>query len=92
MYIVVKGKISVKSTKNSNRRNKNLSFKNNTPFRSWISKISNTFTEDFDIVIAMYNLLEYSGNYSLTSGSLWNYYRDKMNDDANERNNAPYFF
>ena len=92
MYIVVKGKISVKSTENSNRRNKNLSFKNNTPFRSWISKISNTFTEDFDIVIAMYNLLEYSDNYSLTSGSLWNYYRDKMNDDANERNDAPCFF
>ena len=28
----------------------------------------------------MYNLLEYSQNYSMTSGSLWNYYRDKIDD------------
>ena len=32
----------------------------------------------------IYNLLEYSDNYSMTSGSLWNYYRDEINDDANE--------
>ena len=32
----------------------------------------------------MHNLLESSGNYSMTSESLWNYYRDEMNDDANE--------
>ena len=31
----------------------------------------------------MYNLLEYSDNYSMTSGSLWNYYRDEINDFAN---------
>ena len=36
----------------------------------------------------MYNLLEYSGNYSLASGSLRNYYRDEINDDANENNAA----
>ena len=36
----------------------------------------------------MYNLLEYCDNYSMTSGSLWNYYRDEMNDDANENNDA----
>ena len=36
----------------------------------------------------MYNLLKYSDNYSRTSGSLWNYYRDKVNDDANENNAA----
>ena len=34
-----------------------------------------------------YNLLEYSGNYSMTSRSLWNYYRDKVNDDANKIDN-----
>ena len=34
----------------------------------------------------MYNLLEYSNNYSRTSGSLWNYYRDEVNDNANENN------
>ena len=32
----------------------------------------------------MYSLIEYSNNYSITSGSLWNYYRGKINDvDAN---------
>ena len=32
----------------------------------------------------MYNLLEYSDNYSITSGSLRNHYRDKVNNNANE--------
>ena len=32
----------------------------------------------------MCNLLEYSDNYSVTSGSLWNYYRHEINDDKNE--------
>ena len=35
----------------------------------------------------MYNLLEYSQNYSTISGCLWNYYRDKVNDVDN---NASY--
>ena len=34
----------------------------------------------------IYNLLEYSDNYSMASGSFWNYYRDEINDDANENN------
>ena len=34
----------------------------------------------------MCNLLEYSGNYSMTSGSLWNYYRYEVNDSSNENN------
>ena len=36
--------------------------------------------EDINIVMAMYNLLEYCQHYSMTSGSLWNYYRDKIVD------------
>ena len=32
----------------------------------------------------MYNLLGYSDSYSMTLGSLSNYYRDKINDDENE--------
>ena len=35
----------------------------------------------------MYNVLEYNDNYYATSGSLWNYYRDKINDSANEIDN-----
>ena len=38
--------------------------------------------------ILLYNLLEYSGNHSMTSGGLWNYHRDEINDDANKNNNA----
>ena len=37
--------------------------------------------------MSLYNLLQYSDNYSLTSGSLWNYYRDEINDDENENDN-----
>ena len=56
-----------------------------------MSKINNTFrdiAEDRDIVTPMYNLLKYSDNYSMTSESLWNYYRDVVNDDENENDNA----
>ena len=37
--------------------------------------------QDIDIVIPMYNLTEYSDNYSKTSGSLWQYYKDDPNDN-----------
>ena len=40
--------------------------------------------EDLNIAMPMYNLLEYSDNYSMTSGSFWNYYRDEVNDNVNE--------
>ena len=56
-----------------NRENKKLSFKNNAPFTSCISNINNTFidnTEDLDVVMPMYNLLEYSNDYSMISGIL----------------------
>ena len=42
-------------------------------------KINGTLTdntEDFDVVMPMYNLIEYSKNYLKTSGSLWNFYKD----------------
>ena len=32
--------------------------------------------EYIDIVMPIYNLIEYSDNYSKTSGSLWQYYKD----------------
>ena len=64
---------------------KNLSFENNAPFRSCVSKINNTFidnVEDLDIIMPMYNMLEYSDNYFMSARRLWNYHRDKMNDDT----------
>ena len=48
------------------------------------SEISNTETDnakDIDIVMPMYNLIKYSDNYSKTSGSLWEYYKDEPNDN-----------
>ena len=41
--------------------------------------------EDLDIAIAISNLLQYTENYSITSGSLWNYYRDELNDSTKEK-------
>ena len=39
--------------------------------------------KDNDRVMLMYNLIEYSDNYSKTSGSLWQYYRDETFLDVN---------
>ena len=36
----------------------------------------------------IHNLLEYSENYFKALGTLWNYYRDEINDGANENDNA----
>ena len=47
-------------------------------------KIDNA--EDFDVVMPMYNLLEYSKNYKKTTGSLWNYYRDEPNSSIDNIN------
>ena len=44
--------------------------------------------EDLDIVMLMHNLSEHSGNYSMTSGSLWNYYRDEIKYSAIENNSG----
>ena len=79
-YIVVKGDISLEGDNDANKRNKNLAFKNNAPFINCISKINGVKidnAEDLDVVMPMYNLLEYSKNYKKTTGSLWNYYRDE---------------
>ena len=93
-YIVVKRRISVKGNNGVNKRNKRLNFQNNALFRSCTSKINNTFidnAEDLDIVMLIYNLLEYSNNYSMILGSFWNYYRDGVNGFANENKNANNF-
>ena len=81
-YIVLIRRVAVVGTKK-------LAFKSNAPFKSYISKINKTFignAQNLDIAMAIYNLLEYSELYSMTSGCFWNYYRDKMNDDAIETN------
>ena len=70
-YIVVKGKITV-TNPNKIVYGKKLSLKINAPFLSCNSKINNTLidnAEDLDIVMPMYNLLEYGKNYRKTTGS-----------------------
>ena len=81
-YILVKGRITITGAgsdpvvRQANERNKGAIFKNCAPFTHCISEINNTQvdnTKDLDVVMPMYNLIEYSDNYSKTSGSLWQY-------------------
>ena len=90
-YILVNGTITVAGNQPRDRQNRPLILKNNAPFVSCITRINNELIEDaddLDIVMPMYNLLEYSKNYRKTIGSLYNYYRDELNDDANLNNFA----
>ena len=62
----VKGKITVTNPNDNANFNKELTLKNNAPFISCISKINGELVEnaeDLDIVMPIYNLLEYSKNY-----------------------------
>ena len=74
-YIVIKGNITVTNPDNT-KRNKEVAFENNAPFINCISKINGEKidnTEDLDVLMLMYNLLEYSKNYRKTTGNLWSY-------------------
>ena len=82
-YILVKGNITVNNTAaagaDTNNNNKKVILKNCAPFTNCISRINNEQTDNakyIDIVMPMYNLIEYSDNYSKTSGSLWQYCKD----------------
>ena len=75
-YMLVMGTITVaaQAGNNPNNGDKEVVFKNFAPFTDCISEINNTQTDnakDIDIVIPMYNLIEYSDNYWKTSASLW---------------------
>ena len=59
-FIVIKRRITVAGNNLANRMNKKLTFKNNAPFRSCISKMNNTFidnAEDLDIVMPIYRII-----------------------------------
>ena len=90
-YILVSGTITVPGNHPRDRQNKTVILKNNAPFVSCITRINGELIEDaddLDIVMLMYNLLECSKNYRKTIGSLYNYYRDELNDDADNNNIA----
>ena len=74
----MKGVIAVTNPDDA-KRNKAVAFKNTAPFINCISKMNGVQTdnaEDLDVIMPMYNLLEYSKNYRKTTDSLWNHYRD----------------
>ena len=82
-YVLVSATITVPNTvaagAAANNR-KNIIIKNCAPCTNCISKINNTQIDnakDIGIVMPMYNSIEYSDNFSKTSGSLWHYYRDE---------------
>ena len=69
--------------------NRPIILKNNAPFVSCITRINGELIQDadgLDIVMPMYNLLEYSKNYRKTIGSLYNYFRDELSHDADDNN------
>ena len=82
-HILVKETTTVPNTgtaATSNNRNENVRFKNYAQFTNFISEINNKeidHAKDIDIVMPMYNLIEYSDNYLKTSGGLWQYYRNQ---------------
>ena len=94
-YILVKGTITVTApgvNNNANnirdKRNRPVILKNNAPFVSCITRINGELIEDaddLDIVMSIM-LLEYSKKYRKTIGSLYNYYRDELSDDADDNN------
>ena len=64
-------------------------FKNCALFKDCRTEINDTFVDyaDFNnIAMPMYNLIEYSDNYSDTSGSLWNFKRDEIINDEDVTN------
>ena len=66
------------AAKPADERNKVVIFKNCAPFTVCISEINNTQignAKDIVVAMPMYNLIEYSDNYSKTSRRLWQYYR-----------------
>ena len=98
-YILVKGRITITgagagaAARQADERDKGVIFKNCVPFINCKTEINNAemnHAEDIDIVMPMYNLIEYSDNYPKTSGSLWEYYRDEPNNltDSKSLNNG----
>ena len=90
---IFKGRITIAAAgddaaaRQADERDKGVAFKNCMPFINCISEINNTQADnakDIDIVMTMYNLIEYSDNYAKTTGSLWQYLRDEPDDDIED--------
>ena len=79
-YILVTGNINVKGGNNNTK----VVFKNCAPFKKCRTEVNEIFVDDvqhINIAMPMYNLIEYSDNYSDTSGSLWQFKGDEIEGD-----------
>ena len=90
-YVLVTGDIT--ATPNATTQ---VVFKNCAPFEKCRTEINETFIDGagfINITMSMYNLIEYSDNFSDTSGSLWQFRRDEIinNADVSNDNDAPSF-
>ena len=77
--ITINGAEDDDNAKRLDKINKGVISKDCVPFTDCISEINNTQIDnakDLDVVMLMYNSIEYSNNYLETSGSLWQYYWD----------------
>ena len=86
-YALVTGNITVIDS-NANTK---VAFKNCAPFRECSTDINENVideAEHINIAMPMYNLIEYSDNYSDTSGSLWQFKRDEIEGDVDLTVNA----
>ena len=75
------------TAKNADERYMQVAFKNCVPFTDCISEINNTQVDnakDLDVVIPMHNLIEYSNDYTKTSGNVWKYRQDDLNDNIKD--------
>ena len=71
----------IQTARKNDRRDKGVIFKNWASFTDSTSQINNTQlgnVKNLDVAMLMYTLIKYSDNYSETSGSLWQYYRDML--------------
>ena len=98
-YILVKGRIAITgagddaAARQADERDKGVTFKICAPFIKCINRINNTEinnAKDIDIVMPMYNLTEYSDNFSKKSGNLWQYYKDDSNDNTTDSESFKY--
>ena len=100
-YILVTGNISVKRRNDADTADialgaiTQVAFKNCAPFEKCRTEINETLVDEtyfINITMPMYNLIEYSDNNSDTSGSLWQFKRDEITNNADVSNdNAPSF-
>ena len=90
-FILVTRNITVNAV-----NNKDVALKICAPFSTWETVINDAFVDESDhiyIAMPMYNLIEYSDNYSDTSGSLWQFKSDEVpanNDELTINNSEPF--